>query len=146
MEKYYTLNDVAKFTGLTTRTLRNYLKMELLSGEKIDGVWMFTVEELDAFLSNPTVKPSVQAKRNALVYDFLLEDKKKTNEICTVLVFCVEAEEAQEISAFFCNAVNKCEAGVQFSMERSGKNVRVVLKGAEDAVMDILISYYRQGE
>ena len=31
MEKYYTLNEVAMMTGLTTRTLRNYLKMNVVN-------------------------------------------------------------------------------------------------------------------
>ena len=43
----YNLNEVAMITGLTTRTLRNYLKLCLLKGEKIDGNWSFTEEELD---------------------------------------------------------------------------------------------------
>ena len=42
MEKYYTLNEVAMMTGLNTRTLRNYLKMDVLKGEKIDGIWKFS--------------------------------------------------------------------------------------------------------
>lgn len=46
MEKYYTLNEVAMMTGLTTRTLRNYLKMNVLKGEKLDGIWNFTEEEI----------------------------------------------------------------------------------------------------
>ncbi len=145
MEKYYTLNDLAKFTGLTTRTLRNYLKMDVLSGEKIDGVWMFTVEELEAFLVNPVVKPSIQAKQNALVYDFMLDEKKKTNEICTIQDYYAEGDEGKEIAEFFCKAVNESGADVRFSMEKAGNYVRVILKGAEDAVMDILDAYYRRG-
>lgn len=35
MEKDFTLSEVSIMTGLTTRTLRNYLKMNILSGEKI---------------------------------------------------------------------------------------------------------------
>ena len=67
----YNLNEVAMITGLTTRTLRNYLKLDLLTGEKIDGNWSFTDEELDAFMSNPVVKQAIKTKRNAVVYDFL---------------------------------------------------------------------------
>lgn len=144
MEKYYTLNDVAKFTGLTTRTLRNYLQMNLLSGEKIDGVWKFTAEELDSFFANPTARPSLQAKRNSLVYEFMLDDKKKRNEICTIQDYYADGEEGKEIAEFFCNEVNESGAGVQFSMEKTGNYIRVMLKGPEDAVMDILNAYYHQ--
>lgn len=81
----YNLNEVAMITGLTTRTLRNYLKINLLKGEKVDGNWSFTEEELDEFLSRPAVKQAVAAKRNAVVYDFLSDPFKKGNRICTIM-------------------------------------------------------------
>ena len=143
MDKYYTLNELAMFSGLTTRTLRNYLKMNVLSGEKLDGVWMFTEEEVDTFLGNPTVKPSLQAKANALVYDFLLDRKKKNNEICMMLDLCVNDEEAGEISKLFCDGVNQKGGNVQLSFEKSGEQVRVILKGNEETVMELLREYYR---
>lgn len=92
MEKYYTINELAIMTGLTTRTLRNYLKLNILCGEKVDGSWMFTEEDVSEFLSNPMVKPSVQAKKNAIIYDFLAEDRKKNNEICIIIDACVNED------------------------------------------------------
>ena len=77
----YNLNEVAMITGLTTRTLRNYLRLNLLKGEKVDGNWSFTEEELDEFMSNPAVKQAIAAKRNAVVYDFLSDPFKKGNRI-----------------------------------------------------------------
>ncbi len=79
------------------------------------------------------------------MYDFVLDDKKKTNEICTIQDYYADGEEAKEISEIFCNAVNERGTDVQFSMEKTGKYVRVILKGVEDAVMDILNVYYRKG-
>jgi len=46
----YNLNQVAMITGLTTRTLRNHLSLGTLKGEKIDGNWSFTEEELEAYI------------------------------------------------------------------------------------------------
>ena len=77
MSKYYSINDVAMMTGLSTRTIRNYIKMNLLDGEKVDGVWKFTEENFQSFVENPNVKPSIQAKSNAIVYDFMLDNHKK---------------------------------------------------------------------
>ena len=85
MDKYYTLNQVAMMTGLTTRTLRNYIKMDILKGEKIDGIWNFSEEEFAEFIQNPYVKPSIQAKNKAIVFDFLAQNEKRTNEICTII-------------------------------------------------------------
>ena len=69
MEKY-TINEVAMMTGLTTRTLRNYIKQDILKGEKTDGIWIFTAEEISDFISDPNVKPSIQAKKKSVIFDF----------------------------------------------------------------------------
>ncbi len=52
MEKYsyddikkgnlFTLGHIRQFTGLSDRTLRNYLAHNVLKGEKINGIWHFS--------------------------------------------------------------------------------------------------------
>lgn len=144
MEKYYTLNEVAMMTGLNTRTLRNYLKMDVLKGKKIDGIWKFSECEFSDFISNPYVKPSLQAKSKAIVFDFLNEKEKQLNEICTILDFHVDLTESDEISEFFCTERNKRpDEKITFSFERNGAYTRVILRGYEDTVMEILNAYYR---
>ena len=69
----YTINDIATMTGLSTRTVREYMKLGFLSGEKENGVWRFTGEAVGALFANSAVTPSIKAKRNALVYDFMLD-------------------------------------------------------------------------
>ena len=143
MEIYYTLNEVAMMTGLNTRTLRNYLKMDVLKGEKIDGIWKFSECEFSDFISNPYVKPSLQAKSKAIVFDFLNEKEKQLNEICTILDLHVDLTESDEISEFFCTERNKRpEEKITFSFERNGAYTRVILRGYEDTVMEILNAYY----
>lgn len=139
----YTINEVAMMTGLTTRTLRNYIKLGILKGEKMDGIWKFSAEDISEFISNPAVKPSIQAKNKSLVFDFLALDSKKTNEICTILDLYVEKEESEEICSFFCNKINGCEGTkIHFNYERNGKNTRIILSGYEDVVKDLLNAYY----
>lgn len=146
MEKKFTINEVAVMSGLTTRTLRNYIKMGILKGEMEAGIWKFTEEDIAEFFQNPYVKPSIQAKNKAIVFDFLAQNEKKLNEMCTILDVCVENHEAEEISAFFCKEVNKRNGGnLKFSMEKNGAYVRVILKGYEDVVMEILNAYYNIG-
>ena len=143
MEKYYTLNEVAMMTGLNTRTLRNYLKMDILKGEKIDGIWKFSECEFSDFISNPYVKPSLQAKSKAIVFDFLNEKEKQLNEICTILDLHVDLTESDEISEFFCTERNKRpDEKITFSFERNGAYTRLILRGYEDTVMEILNAYY----
>lgn len=139
----YTLNELATMTGLTTRTLRTYLKTGLLSGEKTDGVWHFSDEDCERFFAHPSVKPALQAKRNALVYDFLGNRFKRENELCVVLDLLPQAREAEEVSAFFCKAVSAREGGkLRFTFKQDDGRVRVILTGQEDAVSDILRAYY----
>ena len=35
MKETYSINDVAMITGLSTRTIRNYISLGFLSGEKV---------------------------------------------------------------------------------------------------------------
>ena len=108
----YNINELAVMTELSTRTLRNYLKMGVLDGEKIDGVWQFSEEHLGEFFRNPVAAPSIQAKKSALIFDFLADRKKQTNEMCVVLDLATDDEEAAEVSDFFCQAVNGWAGGV----------------------------------
>lgn len=141
----YTINEVAMMTGLTTRTLRNYIKLDILKGEKTDGIWKFTAEEISDFISDPNVKPSIQAKKKSVIFDFLAADKKKVNEMCTILDLYIDEEESEDVSAFFCQRISKCESGnIKFTYERNGKNTRIILSGYEDAVMEMLNAYYER--
>ena len=143
MEKYYTLNEVALMSGLTTRTLRNHITMGVLKGEKNDGVWRFSVEELEEFFQNPYVKPSIKAKKKSIVFDFLKQNKKQTNEMCTIIDINANLTNAQKISTLFCEQISKLDGvNIQFSSETFHSCVRIILKGPEGVVMGILNSYY----
>ena len=143
MNEYYTINDVAAMTGLTTRTVRNYIKLGMLDGEKVNGVWKFTSENLSAFLADKNVQPSIQAKRNGVVFDFLANKHKKVNEICTILDFPVSEEEAMEISGFFCKEANAPDVyNMSFNFSYSNGLARVILKGTEDFVTEVMKKFY----
>ena len=74
---YYLINHLVLSTGLTDRTIRNYISNGILQGEKINGLWHFTPEQVEAFICHPAVRPSILAKQNSAIYDFLLDDKKE---------------------------------------------------------------------
>ena len=145
MNELYTINDIATMTGLTTRTVRNYMKLGILDGEKMDGTWKFSIEQVSAFMADKNVQPSIQAKKNGVVFDFLADKYKKVNEICTILDFQVSEEEAMEISDFFCKETCKENIGnMKFSFSYENGFARVILKGTEDFVSDIMKKYYRE--
>ena len=144
MSELYTINDVATMTGLTTRTVRNYMKLGMLDGEKVDGVWQFSLEAVSAFMADKNVQPSIQAKKNGVVFDFLANQYKKVNEICTILDFPVSEEEAMEISAFFCKEVSAPGVeNMKFNFSYSNGMARVILKGTEDFVSEVMKKYYK---
>lgn len=138
----YTINDLALITGFTTRTLRNYLKLGVLNGEKLDGSWKFTDEEIAAFFADNGVKQSLRAKRHAAVFDFLADTTKKANRTCVILDFAVSDEEGEEISRFFCEKVNSDGADIVFSYGRDRGLSRVILSGSEDSVAETVKAYY----
>lgn len=84
MKDAYTIDNLAEMTGLSSRTIRNYLASGQLEGNKTDGVWRFTEEQFSRFLSQDMVRQSVQAKANGRVYDFLLDSRREEAAACVV--------------------------------------------------------------
>ena len=54
-EKLYTAEDVAQITGLTLRTIRNYIKSGRLKGHRVGVQWRFT--EADTCISGEAPCP-----------------------------------------------------------------------------------------
>lgn len=140
MERTYHLNDLALMTGLTTRTLRNYLTQGLLHGEKADGVWQFTDAELDRFFSDPFVKEALKIKRSSVVFDFLADRNKETARTCVILDIPASRVKGSRISAFFCEKMCDTE-DVRFNYGWEKGLCRVILSGAADSVAKIMGAY-----
>lgn len=69
----YTTNEVAEMFGVTTRTIRNYLKDGRLQGRKIGGSWRFSQEDLENFIATETDDSSL--------YNELLADGINTTRL-----------------------------------------------------------------
>ena len=140
MDRTYNLNELALMTGFTTRTLRNYLTQGLLKGEKENGAWKFSAEDLDRFFSDPFVKEGLRIKRNSAVFDFLADRKKKTVRGCVILDIPSSLTEANRISAFFCECMEKAQ-DMEFNFGWDSGMARVILTGAEEEVRKIMTAY-----
>ena len=138
----YNLNQAAMITWLTTGTLRNHLKQGLLKGEKADGNWRFTEEELDEYIADPSVKQVILARQHAVVYDFLADPFKKTNRVCTIMDFPVSADEALEIARFFSTEIMDHGRDIEFRYINERHYARFILSGSEDQVADLMKAYY----
>ena len=142
MKEQYNLNELAMITSLTTRTLRNHLRQGTLTGEKVDGAWTFTSEDISAFLSKPAIRQSIESHHNAVVLDFLADGFKAQSRACVIFDYAVDQAESEEISRFYCDCVNRSVSDVDLCVSMNRGITRVILSGGEDQVMDILNQYY----
>ncbi len=140
MDRNYSLNDLALMTGFTTRTLRNYIKQGLLNGEKQNGVWQFTADEIDRFFREPFVKEGLRIKQNSTIFDFMANRNKTQKRSCVILDIPSSVKKGNEISAFFCDIINDVE-DVMFNYSWDNGTCRVILTGAADSVAEVMKIY-----
>ncbi len=140
-DKTYDLNEVATMSGLSTRTLRNYLSQGFLKGDKTDGTWRFTVEDIERFFAEPFVKESLRIKRTAAVFDFLADRKKETEQTCVILDIPSSLKKGNEIAEFFCRQIENV-SGIDFRYDRDGGCGRIILYGAAESVATLMKAYY----
>ena len=137
---YYVINHLVLFTGLSDRTIRNYIASGILQGEKINGLWHFTPEQVEAFVRHPAVRPSILAKNHGLVYDFLLNDKKHKPEMCIVLD--TPCENKQDIAEYFCESISCGDyQNIQFAFDGVMETSRIILKGDTADVLQLVNEY-----
>lgn len=144
MKESYTIADVVTITGLSDRTIRHYISQQTLKGEKIDGAWRFSAEQLGTFMNDPNVLPSIRSKKNALVYDFLTETRCKEPKMC--LLADLPSADWQAVSSFFCNRINSGSfESVHFSFDSlGGQTPRVILSGRPSDVLALIEQFYQK--
>jgi len=137
---YYLINHLVLITGLSDRTIRNYISAGILQGEKINGLWHFTPEQVESFICHPAVRPSILAKNNAAVYDFLLDNRKTACEACMILD--LPEKNRKEVSEYFCYRIsNENYSNISFSFDSVTDVPRVILKGNASEVLRLVNGY-----
>ena len=137
----YSIKELATITRLSDRTLRNYLESGILQGDKSTGMWRFTNEQVELFLQNDSVKSAIQAKNRAIVTDFMADTHKKENAIC--MIWDLPETDATAVMNFICNAV-KGTNSLSMSFEKSEAKTRIILRGKEEEVYQIMAAYHDQ--
>lgn len=141
----YPISHLVLMTGFTDRTIRNYLASGILKGEKIDGVWQFTPEQVDSFIRHPAVRPSLLSKQNSLVYEFLLYNMKSACEACIILD--LPGKNGARAAEYFCGGINSGNfQNVQFSFDGAMSVPRVILKGNITEVLGLVNGFSKQCE
>lgn len=136
MEKTYTIQDITGMTGLNERTIRSYLASGQLQGEKVDGAWRFTPEQFGSFLAQDMVRASVQAKANAVVYDFLITDRRKESAACLILDQPAAEDREPGLREALTEQVNRLE--LRWAYRYRDGMARSILSGPPAALGELL--------
>ena len=131
----YTIKDLSLMSGLTERTLRSYLQMGILKGQKVDGVWKFNEAQIEDFFNTDYAKAAIKMNRNALLLDYLRNAPEDRNTACVVMNF--PKENRERVSAFFCDAVSKGK-NLQMTFDNEKGMHKVILIGDYQAICEIL--------
>jgi excisionase family DNA binding protein len=148
LEKLYTVEDIAKMTGLTTRTIRNYLKDGSLEGKKIGGQWRFTMNNIEKLFNNGTVSKDIQDNKKQQVLDFVdgvNTDMNGSIQVCTIVdYYCDKIESAKQMSDKLIAVINtnneETKNGAKYSYEYIEKEskARFTLFGTPSFIIDTL--------
>lgn len=108
-EELFTVDDIARMTMLTTRTIRNYLKDGLLTGKKVGGQWRFTKSDIEKLFDNNKVEEEISKERRQDIMDFLdgvNTDLEGGIQLCTIAdYYCNDRLAAKELSDRFCRII-----------------------------------------
>jgi DNA-binding transcriptional MerR regulator len=109
-EKLYKVEDIAKMTSLTSRTIRNYLKDGILKGKKIGGQWRFTMENIKQLLDNSNFTKEIKDNKKQQILDFINgvnTDIHGKIQICTIVdYYCNNQKESKEICDKLISVIN----------------------------------------
>lgn len=94
MEKLYTVEDVAQMTGLTSRTIRNYLADGRLTGRKVGAQWRFTEENISAIFTDAGARKDAAGAAAAEVEAFLKPQSREGVTLCSVIDYPAESGDA----------------------------------------------------
>lgn len=119
-KEMYTLEEVAQMSAFSTKSLRNFMKKNLLSGEKINGKWYFTEEAFGNFLNETYVKQGLKIKSNSVIEDYL-EQKKDVFSVCSVYDYPSTKEEAMKLCKEMTDRINAMQTNITFNFHYDTK-------------------------
>lgn len=143
-EKLYTVEDIARMTNFTSRTIRNYIKDGSLQGSKIGGQWRFTMENIKQLFSNGTFLGDFSRRVKQQIFNFIrgknTDDKNKI-QVCSIIdCYCESPEAAHGIYEKLVAVINSREKGtypVKFDFEfmKKENTARFTLFGEPEFVI-----------
>lgn len=137
---YYLIAHLRILTGFTDRTIRSHLASGILQGEKINGLWHFTPEQVEEYINLPAVRAGIAAKQRALADDFLLN--RFRNEPATCMMLDLPGADSKVVAEFFCYQIG--QGGfhqVDFTFDVQNGISRVILTGRPDEVLQLVEAF-----
>lgn len=146
--KLYTVEDIAKMTRLTSRTIRNYIKDGTLKGKKIGGVWRFSEEDIRNLFDNNSFADELKNENKQQLMDFI--DGANTDihgklQICTIVdYYCENTEEAKSVSEKMASVINSKNyddaalAKFQYEYIETQRKARFIIYGTPDYIIKTL--------
>ena len=144
-EKLYTVEDIAKMTSFTSRTIRNYLKDGSLQGQKIGGQWRFTMENIKRLFKNSVFAGDLSNNNKRQILGFIdgvnadIQDKI---QVCTVVdCYCENSKAGQQIYEKLVNVINSRgddSPRAKFNYEFAENKARFTLFGDPDYIIKTL--------
>ncbi|MFC1947332.1 helix-turn-helix domain-containing protein [Chloroflexota bacterium] len=146
-EQLFTVEDIAKMTSLTSRTIRNYLKNDTLQGSKIGGQWRFTMENIRQLFDNSTFSNDLSRKNRLRVLNFVnnkIPGNRGDIRICTIIdYFCESQNDGHRMYEKLVTAINnkpEDSSPAEFDYEYIDKDskARFTLFGNSDFIIKSL--------
>lgn len=135
-EKLYTVADVAQVTGMTSRTIRNYLKDGTLTGQKIGVQWRFTEDEIKKLFSR---QAPGQSSPSQIVRGFLGQQERGAAAFCALLDFPgVTETDGMELYRRLHEQCGEGIASISYEYHDESRLLRIAVSGDMGAVMDLL--------
>lgn len=143
MDKFYTVEEVALMTGLTSRTIRTYIKEGVLRGKKVGVQWRFTEEEVKELFKDKQVERQVADAKNQLVVDFLSKRQGKDNRSCMIVDCPVISETVEvELRDKLMEFINSYEWGAEFQFSyqlfEEENTARFIISGALKEISKVI--------
>ena len=146
-KKLYTVEDIAKMTGFTSRTIRNYLKDGSLQGRKIGGQWRFTMENIEGLFGNSNVINDVSRVNRQQIKKFLDGDNmnvKGKTQVCTIIdCYCENQQAGKQIYDKLVTVINNKKddtppAKFNYEFNKKATKARFTLFGEPDYIIKTL--------
>lgn len=87
---FYTINEIAEMTKLSTRTIRRYIDYGTLKGKKIGGQWRFSESEYYEFLDNSDFSDKSQRMTESVAKEYINKADISDEELdstCFIVLF-----------------------------------------------------------